>query len=99
MLFLTVQAESDLSNISNYTLKAWGEKQQIAYLQMLEIMFDKLSENIFIGEEVDYILTGYRKYPAGKHLIFYKIVNDTNVEVVRVLHQSMDLDERLDLSY
>jgi len=65
-------------------------------LQMLEIMFDKLSENIFLGEEVDYILAGYRKYPAGKHLIFYKIVNNADVEVIRVLHQSMDLEEYLD---
>jgi len=96
MLFITVQAESDLSDIFDYTLKVWGEKQCQAYLQMLEIMFDKLSENILMGEEVDYILTGYRKYPAGKHLIFYKIINDTDVEVIKVLHQSMDLDEQFE---
>ena len=95
MLFLTALAESDLSDISDYTSRAWGEKQRIAYMQMLEIMFDKLSENIFIGEEVDYILPGYRKYPMGKHLTFYKIINGADIEVVRVLHQSMDLDEHI----
>ena len=99
MLFITAQAELDLSDISDYTSNAWGEKQRIAYLQMLEIMFDKLSESIFMGEEVDYILPGYRKYPAGKHLIFYKIINDSDVEVVRVLHQSMDSEEHLDSPY
>ncbi|WP_205943954.1 type II toxin-antitoxin system RelE/ParE family toxin [Pedobacter xixiisoli] len=39
---------------------------------------------------------GYFKSSVESHFIFYKINNKDNVvEIIRILHQQMDIDERL----
>jgi toxin ParE1/3/4 len=95
LLILTNQAVSDLVDISAYTFEAWGAHQQTIYLQTLETAFDRLAELPNIGSRADYIRNGYLKYLAGKHLIFYRFLSDKDIEVVRILHQSMDVDLHL----
>ena len=46
------------------------------------------------GEACDDIRPGYRRYLAGSHLIFFRVVSD-DIEVVRVLHQRMDHEQHM----
>ncbi|WP_375303811.1 type II toxin-antitoxin system RelE/ParE family toxin [Niastella sp. OAS944] len=39
-------------------------------------------------------MQGYRASKVKSHLIFYRIVNDV-VEIIRILHEQMDIDNRL----
>jgi len=38
---------------------------------------------------------GYWKYPAGKHVIFFRS-QDGFLDVIRILHEKMDMNQHLD---
>ena len=44
-----------------------------------------------LGRSCDQIRAGYFKYSAGSHVIFDRLA-DVGIDVVRILHQSMDID-------
>lgn len=46
------------------------------------------------GRPCDAIRKGYRKRSVGRHVIFYRTVNG-GVDVVRILHEQMDVDRHL----
>lgn len=41
------------------------------------------------------IRPGYRKLSAGSHTLFYRVTGEGTIDVVRVLHQRMDVDRNL----
>ena len=95
MFQLTGKAYDDLKGIAVYTKKAWGKNQCVLYLRMLDSAFQKLSDSPEIGVKIDEIREGYFKYPVGRHLIFYRRRPKNNVQIVRILHQRMDVDSIL----
>ena len=61
---------------------------------MDEIEF--LALNPKFGKSYDQIRKGYYKSRLKSHLFFYKInLENENIEIIRVLHQKMDIDSRL----
>ncbi|MEW5424581.1 type II toxin-antitoxin system RelE/ParE family toxin [Amorphus sp. 3PC139-8] len=90
------KAEEDLRDIGRYTRKTWGREQTRRYLRAIHDKLQRLSETPEIGAARDEIAEGYRSARVGHHLVFYRIDGDT--VVVRVLHESMDLQCRLDHS-
>jgi toxin ParE1/3/4 len=48
-----------------------------------------------VGADASDLRPGYRKLRNGRHLAFYRTPDDGLVEVVRVLHERMDLPIRL----
>jgi len=89
---LTNKAEQDMLFIGRYTLKHWGVKQRNFYLKQLDACFSYIAENPKAGEACDFIAKGYRKFPQGRHIIFYKQTPVGRVEIIRILHQSMDIE-------
>ena len=65
-----------------------------SYLKQLDDCFKQISENPELGLTVDFITDGYRKFPQGSHLIFYKLSEENTVEIIRVLHKSMDVESK-----
>jgi len=61
---------------------------------MLDEAFNQLSIDYKLGINVNHIRQGYFKYKIGKHLIFYRL-QDGDVEVVRILHQKMDIEAHI----
>ncbi|NET62276.1 MAG: type II toxin-antitoxin system RelE/ParE family toxin [Symploca sp. SIO2E6] len=57
--------------------------------------FHQLSDNPAQGRNCDHIREGYRKYGIGKHYIFYRTIAPAQIEIVRILHGSMNIEERL----
>jgi len=48
------------------------------------------------GRDCSYLRSNYRCSKVKSHLIFYKYAeNQKFIEVIRVLHQRMDIEERL----
>jgi toxin ParE1/3/4 len=41
------------------------------------------------------IRTTYRKHPVGRHLVFYRQISINQIEIVRILHERMDVEARL----
>ena len=92
--FLTNKAVEDLSDIWLYTYNVWSEKQADNYYNLLTDSFNDIASNPSIGKkfiEIDHVIQGYY---VGKHIIFYKNINE-NIEIIRILHQNMDLKRRL----
>ncbi|HZR01585.1 MAG TPA: type II toxin-antitoxin system RelE/ParE family toxin [Burkholderiales bacterium] len=53
-----------------------------------------LLHNPFVGFTRPLILAHHRFFPAGEHLIAYRIAS-TRVEVSRILHGKMDVKDKL----
>ncbi|GHU29669.1 hypothetical protein FACS1894152_8000 [Bacilli bacterium] len=95
MFHLTKKAYEDLKDIASYTSKTWGIGQRAIYLKMMDTAFHELSDNPQRGIKIDEIRRGYFKYRVGRHLIFYRLVSDDDVQIVRILHQTMDIESHI----
>ncbi|MCM1169179.1 MAG: type II toxin-antitoxin system RelE/ParE family toxin [Bacteroides sp.] len=92
----TNKAVEDLTDIWNYTYDTWSEKQADAYYGMLLDYCRKIAENPELsGKRYDEIRNGLRGIKAGKHIIFYWIVQTGDIEIIRILHGNMDIPNRL----
>jgi toxin ParE1/3/4 len=91
---LSEKAMDDLRSIGRYTQENWGREQRNRYLSMLDAGFHKIAQQPEIGIACDYIRSGYRKHHVGRHLIFYR-QSSTHVEIIRILHDRMDLSIHL----
>ena len=92
---LTNMAKADLKEIAKFTQNRWGREQRDLYLQMLDVSFQQLAANPLKGKDCSDIRMGYRKLNAGSHVIFYRQALADTIEIVRVLHGHMDLENRL----
>lgn len=93
-LLLRPKAVQDLEAIWDYTLDTWGEDQAERYVRMIHAAFGNLVDHPNLGRACDVIRPGYRKHLVGRHMIFYK-TQDHDIEVVRILHHSMDIERHL----
>jgi len=89
---LTKKAKSDLRSIAAYTQRKWGKEQRRAYLKQFDDAFFLLADTPSAGASCDVIRKGYRKFPQTSHIIFYRIIDDSQIEIVRVLHKRMDVE-------
>lgn len=92
---LSQKAVEDLIDIGRYTTKIWGASQRNKYLKQIDDCFAQLSKKPTLGIKCDYVAKGYRKVPQGSHMIFYKLNTEDVVEIIRVLHKSMDVNSQL----
>ncbi len=88
------KAFEDLKDIGRYTQNKWGIAQRNKYLKQIHDCLSQLAKNPTIGVNCDYIVDGYRKFPQGSHIIFYKLIPDNFVKIIRILHKSMDVETK-----
>lgn len=94
---LTASARNDLKAIARYTQVRWGRIQRNAYLQEMDRVFRMLAENPAMGRACDAIRAGYRKFPHGGHVVFYREQEGGTLLIVRILHVAMDVESNLDV--
>ena len=92
---ISEKAISDLEKIWLYTLNKWSREQADRYhnLIMEEIKF--IVDNFELCRKIDFVRTGYRMSKVKSHLIFFKRTDDNIIEIIRILHQNMDIESRL----
>ena len=89
---LTNKAVEDLTGIWEYTVDVWSEQQADSYYYMLIDACRKITENPrLFGLKYEEIAEGLHGYRVNKHIIFYCILADGDILVIRILHQRMDL--------
>jgi toxin ParE1/3/4 len=93
--FLTRAAKTDLKSIAAHSQVRWGKEQRKHYLKQFDDVFHLLAENPKTGANCDSIKPGYRKFPNGSHVIFYRSINSNDILIVRILHKKMDVTPRL----
>jgi toxin ParE1/3/4 len=92
---LSPAARADLEEIWEYTRQHWGVDQAEDYIRELQHAMARAAANPRIGRACDEIRIGYRKLAGGSHVFFYRVTDNGVIDVVRVLHQRMDVDRHL----
>jgi toxin ParE1/3/4 len=88
---LTKRAIIDLRDIAIFTEHRWGQKQRNIYIKQFDDTFHALSDTPEIGKNCGHIKPHYQKFPQGSHIIFYRATTKNNIQVIRILHKSMDV--------
>lgn len=88
---LTNKAVADLSEIWNYTFETWSEQQADNYYNLIIQACSIVAKKPTLGKYYHEIHPNLLGKKTSKHIIFYFIQEDKSIEVVRVLHESMDL--------
>jgi toxin ParE1/3/4 len=85
---LSPQAQQSLIQISHYTLDNYGQQRKKKYLKMLRTRMRTAAKSPEKGQKRNDVKVGYYSLRAEKHHIYYRI-RDTHIEIIDVLHQSM----------
>lgn len=94
-VILRQKAINDLNDIWDYTFEKWSEKQADKYYTTIKLSCSIIGKNPDIGKQYDGISKDLLGLKAEKHIIFYKSITENRIEVVRILHERMDLKNRL----
>jgi toxin ParE1/3/4 len=92
---ISAEAIRDLENIWLYTRENWSVMQADRYYNLIIDEIKYVSKNFESGRSMEHIKLGYRVTKVKSHLIFYRKLDEEIVEIVRVLHQNMDIENRL----
>jgi toxin ParE1/3/4 len=92
---ISPKATEDLEQIWLYTYFNWSEKQADKYYNLLISKIEFIAQNFTTGHKINYIKADYRCLPVESHIIFYRMSSDGTVEIIRILHQNMDIPNRL----
>ena len=94
-LKISSEAFLDLEKIWIYTLEKWSKEQADRYYKLIINEIDFLRSNYNSGKSAEQIRKGYRVSFVKSHIIFYKIENGQKLEIIRILHQNVNIDEWL----
>ena len=92
---ISEKAIEDLENIWTYTLHRWSIEQADRYYNLIINEIEFIANNFKAGKSMDHIKYGYRASIVKSHLIFYRKSQGNQVEVIRILHQRMDIETRI----
>jgi toxin ParE1/3/4 len=93
---LSPAARADLEQIWDCTRERWDDDQAEEYVREIQHAIERVVDNPTIGRACDELRPGYRKHAVGSHTLYYRIVSGAAINVVRILHQRMDVDRHLD---
>ncbi len=90
---ISKNAIADLEEIWLYTADTWSVTQADRYYSLIFDEIRHICKNPATGKSMDHVRKGYRASKVKSHLIFYRVINET-VEIIRILHERMDIDNR-----
>jgi toxin ParE1/3/4 len=102
---LGAAAELDFANIVKWTTENFGARHSRIYQQTLVQAIGELAEGPDVaGSKVrDEIMPGLRTVHVarhgrrGSHFVLYRVAPKTTIEIIRILHDRMDLQRHLPL--
>jgi toxin ParE1/3/4 len=92
---LSPAARDDLSAIWDYTAQTWGIAKAEQYVLSIHGACQAIAEGRKQGQTIDDIRPGYRKLAVGAHVLFFRAAETGGIDVIRILHQRMDVLSRL----
>lgn len=91
---LSPRARADLDDIWVYSAQSWGTDQAKDYIRLVQSAIETVAEEPRRGRACDEVRKGYRKYPAGSHVLLYRVLK-AEIDIVRILHSRMDFERHL----
>ncbi|MDR2206429.1 MAG: type II toxin-antitoxin system RelE/ParE family toxin [Flavobacteriaceae bacterium] len=92
---ISEKANEDIENIWLYTYENWSQEQADRYYRLIMDEIEFVAENFESGRSMEHLKKGYRATKVKSHIIFYKKSRKNITEIIRVLHQRMDIENRL----
>lgn len=92
---LRQEAIDDLNSIWFYTFETWSETQADKYYTTIKMACNGIADNPNVGKEYDGINKNLLGVKSEKHIIFYQIINLERIEIIRILHERMNLKNRI----
>lgn len=89
------QAIEDLDKIWMYTFNKWTKEQADRYFDLIITEIEFLADNFMTGKSAEQTRKNYRVTKVKSHLIFFRKAENDIVEIVRILHQRMDIKTHL----
>ena len=89
------QAIEDLDKIWIYTFNKWTKEQADRYFDLIITEIEFLADNFMTGKSAEQTRKNYRVTKVKSHLIFFRKAENDIVEIVRILHQRMDIKTHL----
>ncbi len=91
---LAHKATADLAGIWSYINTTWGAEQADTYLDALYLRFIWLTNNSSLWRPRNDVHAELYDYHEGSHVIFFREY-DKGIEIVRILHDRMDVIKHL----
>lgn len=88
---LTRKARADLADIWNYTADLWGIAQAERYIRQIEMELTAASQGTALARPID----AYWRVKSGHHICIFRKLPDCDIEIIRILHERMDIDRHL----
>ena len=92
---LTNKAVEDLTGIWEYTIEKWSEQQADRYFNLLLDSCQDIANNPELGKNYDGITKDLYGLKTNRHIVFYRKRINQPIEITRILHERMDLINRL----
>lgn len=94
---ISEKAIEDIETIWLSTLENWSVEQADRYVNLIFDELEYLAHHPIVGKDIGHTRTGYRFSKVKSHLVFYKTFEGEEIiEIIRVLHQRMDIENRLE---
>jgi len=85
----------DLEEIWVYTFNNWSLEQADRYYNLIISEIEYICEHPNSGKSYLIIREGCKASKVRSHLIFYKLDSKENIQIIRILHQRMDIEQRI----
>ena len=91
---LSPAARADIEEIWDDIVWHWGGAQAERYTRNIRDACEALGDGTLSGRSAEDIRAGYRRTAVGSHVMFNRVHADV-VEIIRILHRSMDVDRHI----
>lgn len=88
---LSPRAQDDLNSIWDFTEQTWSADQAERYIHDIHLACENIASGRKQGRSAEDVRAGYRKLGVGAHFLFYRTMPDGAIDIIRILHQSMDI--------
>ena len=92
---ISEKALEDINKIWIYTAENWSLEQADRYYNLILDEVEYISENFEMALDFSKVRKGYRFSKVKSHVVFFKKNKYNEIEVIRVLHERMDIGNRL----
>ncbi len=92
---ISAKAIEDINNIWVFTAENWTVEQADRYHNLIFDEIEYIVRNFEMARDFGKIRKSYKYSKVKEHLIFFKKNKTNEIEIVRVLHERMEIENRL----
>ncbi|PVX45596.1 toxin ParE1/3/4 [Flavobacterium sp. 103] len=94
---ISEKALDDINKIWIYTAENWSIEQADRYYNLLFDEIEYIVDNFVMARDFGNVRKNYRCSKVKSHLVFFKKIESNEIEVIRILHERMDIDTQLSI--